>query len=143
MSEVFADAGYWIAIQNADDELHDVAQKAIDKLAQSRIVTTQMALVEFLNHMSRLGQYRRTIAVNTVRGLNNNPSVDVVQQTEEQYDAAVERYASRPDQRWSVTDCASFLLMEQRGITEALAYDRDFEQAGFTALLRDTDRSTR
>ena len=143
MSEVFADAGYWIAIQNADDELHEVAQKAIDKLAQSRIVTTQMALVEFLNHMSRLGQYRRTIAVNTVRGLNNNPSVDVVQQTEEQYDAAVERYASRPDQRWSVTDCASFLLMEQRGITEALAYDRDFEQAGFTALLRDTDRSAR
>ena len=143
MSEVFADAGYWIAIQNADDELRDVAQKAIDKLVQSRIVTTQMALVEFLNHMSRLGQYRRTIAVNTVRGLNNNPSVDVVQQTEEQYDAAVERYASRPDQRWSVTDCASFLLMEQRGITEALAYDRDFEQAGFTALLRDTDRSAR
>ena len=143
MSEVFADAGYWIAIQNADDELHEVAQKAIDKLAQSRIVTTQMALVEFLNHMSRLGQYRRTIAVNTVRGLNNNPSVDVVQQTEEQYDAAVERYAARPDQRWSVTDCASFLLMEQRGITEALAYDRDFEQAGFTALLRDTDRSAR
>ena len=81
MSEVFADAGYWIAIQNADDELHDVAQKAIDKLVQSRIVTTQMALVEFLNHMSRLGQYRRTIAVNTVRGLKNNPSVDVVQQT--------------------------------------------------------------
>ena len=26
--------------------------------------------------------------------------------------------------------------MEERGITEALAYDRDFEQAGFTALLR-------
>ena len=143
MSVVFADAGYWTAIQNADDELHDVAQKAIDKLVQSRIVTTQMALVEFLNHMNRLGQYRRTIAVNTVRGLKNNPSVDIVQQTEEQYDAAVERYASRPDQRWSVTDCASFLLMEQRGITEALAYDRDFEQAGFTTLLRDTDRSAR
>ena len=27
--------------------------------------------------------------------------------------------------------------MEERGITEALAYDRDFEQAGFVALLRD------
>ena len=40
------------------------------------------------------------------------------------------------DQRWSLTDCSSFLLMEQRGISEALAYDRDFEQAGFIPLLR-------
>ena len=38
--------------------------------------------------------------------------------------------------RWSLTDCASFLVMEERGITEALAYDRDFEQAGFVSLLR-------
>ena len=39
-------------------------------------------------------------------------------------------------QTWILTDCASFLVMEERNITEALAYDRDFEQAGFTALLR-------
>ncbi len=29
------------------------------------------------------------------------------------------------------------LVFGERGITEALAYDRDFEQAGFVALLRD------
>ena len=45
-------------------------------------------------------------------------------------------YGSRLDQTWSLTDCASFLVMEQRGITDALAHDRDFEQAGFVALLR-------
>ena len=49
----------------------------------------------------------------------------------------MERYASRSDQRWSLTDCASFLVMEERNISEALAYDRDFEQAGFSALLRE------
>ena len=26
--------------------------------------------------------------------------------------------------------------MEERSLTQALAYDRDFEQAGFVALLR-------
>lgn len=35
-------------------------------------------------------------------------------------------------------DCASFLVMEELDITEALAYDRDFEQAGFVALLRES-----
>ena len=47
------------------------------------------------------------------------------------------RYVSRLDQRWSVTDCASFLIMEELGITDALAYDRDFAQAGFRPLLRE------
>ena len=136
MREVFADADYWIAMQNTDDELHGVAQGVADRLGQRRIVTTQMVLVEFLNHMSRRGPYQRSPAARTVRELENNPNVEIVQQTGEQYNAAVDRYASRPDQRWSVADCASFLLMEQRGITEALAYDRDFEQAGFVALLR-------
>ena len=50
---------------------------------------------------------------------------------------AVERYAARPDQTWSLTDCASFIVMEERNIVEALAYDKDFKQAGFSALLRE------
>ena len=57
--------------------------------------------------------------------------------TDAQFRTAVDRYVSRPDQSWSLTDCASFLVMEERNITDALAYDRDFEQAGFRALLRE------
>ena len=45
-------------------------------------------------------------------------------------------YGSRLDQTWSVVDCASFVVMKERGITDALAYDDDFKQAGFVALLR-------
>ena len=30
-------------------------------------------------------------------------------------------------------------MMEEWGINEALAYDRDFEQAGFVALLRENE----
>jgi predicted nucleic acid-binding protein len=42
----------------------------------------------------------------------------------------------RPDKEWSLTDCISFHVMRERGITRALAYDIHFEQAGFEALLR-------
>lgn len=62
--------------------------------------------------------------------------VESIPQTAAQFRAAVERYAERPDQTWSLADRASFIVMEERGITDALAHDRDFEQAGFTALLR-------
>jgi predicted nucleic acid-binding protein len=44
-------------------------------------------------------------------------------------------YESRPDKAWSLTDCISFVVMNQHGLTEALTGDHHFEQAGFTALL--------
>jgi predicted nucleic acid-binding protein len=47
----------------------------------------------------------------------------------------VELYRTRPDQQWSLTDCISFVVMANEGITEALTGDHHFEQAGFTALF--------
>jgi predicted nucleic acid-binding protein len=37
---------------------------------------------------------------------------------------------------WSLTDCISFVVMNERKIRRALAYDHHFEQAGFEPLLR-------
>ena len=136
MKEVFADAGYWIAVLDRDDELHERARSVTGRLASCRTVTTQMVLVEFLNFMGRAGEHKRKLASQMVERLEGSPTVEVVPQTSIQFKAAVERYGARGDQRWSLTDCASFLIMEERNITEALAYDRDFEQAGFVVLLR-------
>ena len=70
------------------------------------------------------------------KSLRGRPNIEIIHYAEAQLWAALERYEARQDQSWSLTDCASFLVMEKRGITEVLAYDRDFEQAGFVALLR-------
>ena len=136
MRVVFADSGYWIAMFNPADSLHETAGTLTDQLGEFRIVTTQMVLVEFLNFMSSKGEFLRDAALDAVRSLERNPTVEIVEQTPIQFESALDLYASRPDQRWGITDCSSFLLMEERSITEALAYDRDFEQAGFVALLR-------
>ncbi len=136
MRTLFADSGYWIAIMYPDDQLHRRARQMAAGLASAQIVTTQMALTEALNFMSDLGEFRRQFASEMVQHLQNDPDVEIVPQTDAQFRAAVERYAARSDQRWSLTDCASFLVMEERNLTEALAYDRDFQQAGFVALLR-------
>jgi hypothetical protein len=42
----------------------------------------------------------------------------------------------RPDKDWSLTDCISFVVMEDENIKEALTADHHFEQAGFVALLK-------
>ena len=137
MYPVFADSGYWIAILDPSDELHQRAQLVTGQLGSRRIATSEMVLVEFLNAMSKFGEHDRRLAVGTVTGIRNDSTVEMVPQSSQRFAAAIRHYSERPDQQWSLTDCASFLIMEERGIREALAYDRDFVQAGYRALLRD------
>jgi len=51
-------------------------------------------------------------------------------------DRGLALFAGRQDKDWSLTDCISFVVMQDRGITEALTADHHFEQAGFVALLK-------
>jgi predicted nucleic acid-binding protein len=59
-----------------------------------------------------------------------------VPQSSEQFAAALSLYAQRRDKNWGFTDCASFNIMNELGITEALAHDDHFQQAGFVPLLK-------
>jgi predicted nucleic acid-binding protein len=95
-----------------------------------------MVLTEFLNYYAALGQSFRQQAVQVVRSLQQATEVEIVPQTDAQFQAALTFYAQRPDKEWSLVDCASFLLMQDRRLMEALAYDEHFQQAGFVPLLR-------
>ena len=102
-----------------------------------RIVTSELVIAEFLNTMARRGPRSRREAAEAALKLYLNPNMTVILLRDFPLEPAIERYADRLDQRWSLVDCHSFLIMEELGITEALAFDRDFEPAGFRALLRD------
>jgi uncharacterized protein len=41
-------------------------------------------------------------------------------------------YNARSDKGWSLTDCISFEVMREHGLTEALTADHHFTQAGFS-----------
>ena len=136
MPVAFADAGYWIALLDDHDPLNVRATDLAMQQPPLHIVTSEMVMIEVFNHFSRSGARGRLAVHSFVRKLSASDEVEVAPLTSEQFWAAAGRYTDRSDQRWSLTDCASFLIMETRGIDQALAYDRDFIQAGFTALLR-------
>lgn len=46
-------------------------------------------------------------------------------------DRAAALYGSRQDKNWSLTDCISFTVMQDQGISLALTGDHHFVQAGF------------
>jgi predicted nucleic acid-binding protein len=52
------------------------------------------------------------------------------------YFQAFQDFRTYTDKAWSLTDCASFIVMKPEGITKAFATDADFEQAGFTKLIQ-------
>lgn len=136
MTVIFADTGYWIALVDPQDSLHQRATSLTTALTPARIVTSEMVFVEVLNAFSKRGSFLREAVVTLIKGSVKNPKVDVVPQTSELFHIALDFYNHRPDRFWSHTDCASFCIMRQQNILEALAYDRHFEQAGFMALLR-------
>jgi len=133
---VFADTGYWVAVLDPNDRLHERGRAVSVALGKARLVTTEMVLAELLAALSKLPV--RPYAIAGVDRIRANPNVEVIPQTSLQFAHAYDLYKRRSDKEWSLTDCASFEVMQTRGITEALAHDLHFEQAGFTALLRGT-----
>ena len=136
MNAVFADAGYWIALITPEDELHEQAQEYARLLADRQIVTTQLVLNEVLSPRSGTTRRRREAAVRLIDHIRRSPNITVVPQTPEQFEDALAILRNRADKEWSITDCASFLVMERLNIWEALANDHHFVQAGFFVLLQ-------
>jgi predicted nucleic acid-binding protein len=136
MERVFADTGYWIALLNPRDDLHQKASSISREYDPSRIVTSEMVLAEFLNSFSDYGPRLRQAAAKAVLSLRETSQVVIVPQSSLLFEKALKRYRDMADKSWSLTDCASFLIMEEEGVTGALSYDRHFAQAGFQALLR-------
>lgn len=92
-----------------------------------------MVLTELLNSLAK--GLRREAAARYLLNWLRSPAVRVLHHDHRQYASAVDFYLDRPDKHWSLTDCASFLVMDRLGIQDALTADRHFEQAGYRALL--------
>lgn len=133
MKEVFADTHYFIALLSPSDASHSSAL-ANTSTQQSILVTTAWVLTELANSLAKQAVRKGFLA--TLDALASSPMALVLGHDERLYDAGIELYRSRPDKDWSLTDCISFVVMNERGISNALTGDRHFEQAGFTALLK-------
>jgi uncharacterized protein len=138
MNEVFLDTAYAIALSVEADTHHERAVELAEQLElqQTRLITTRAVLLEIGNALAR--QRYRQAAAQLLDALEHDPQVECVPLTDELYQQAFELFRDRPDKEWGMIDCASFVVMQQRGLTEALTTDEHFEQAGFQALLRST-----
>lgn len=97
-------------------------------------LTHSYVLAEFVP-LCQVRGLPRAAALSFVVGLIANPLVEVIWVDELLYRVALAFLQARLDKTYSLCDAVSFLLMQQRGLTEALTTDHHFEQAGFRRLL--------
>jgi uncharacterized protein len=133
MTPTFVDTSYWIALVNPKDEFHQKAH-AMATIRRGPFMTTQWVLTEFLDGYSD-PQWRMS-AVGFVEKLYRQESLTIVPASDDWFLRGLRRFKSRADQNWSLTDCISFVVMDEWDLHEALTADHHFEQAGFVALLR-------
>jgi len=136
LREAFLDSAYAIALSAASDQYHDRALALAAQLEtdNTRLITTRAVLIEIGNALAK--QRYRAAAVQLLNALHADSSVEIIVLTDDLYSEAFALYQSRMDKDWGLTDCISFVVMTQRGLTDALTSDQHFEQAGFRALLR-------
>jgi predicted nucleic acid-binding protein len=133
--ELFLDAAYAIALASPHDDFHVTAVKlALNlKSRQTRMVTTQAVLLEIGDSLSK--PRFRSAATEILSGIARDSWIEIVSLTPDLMRRAFDLFRQRPDKGWGLTDCASFIVMSEREIHQALTTDEHFEQAGFVALL--------
>lgn len=134
MSPVFADTSFYLALLNPRDRHH---HRAVELARETRglTVTTEFILMEIGNAMSGTPRGRDRFLTLSER-IGQQRNVTVVPASHESFTAGMERYRQRRDKTWSLTDCISFVVMQEHNLAEALTADHHFEQAGFTVLLK-------
>jgi hypothetical protein len=138
MNSLFADTSGWGCLADSNQKHHALAAMIYRKARQQQrqVVTTNYILAELAALMSSPLHLPRPSIIAFLEGIKNSPYVDVIHVDQSLDEKAWELMEQRLDKDWSLVDCASFVLMQQHGITEALTTDHHFEQAGFVRLLK-------
>ena len=131
---VFADTFYWYGLANRRDQWHPLVLQAKSALGDTEVLTTDEVLTEFLAAMSGDPVFRAA-AKTLVDAIFTDAAITVFPQSRQTFLDGYALYQSRPDKRYSLTDCISMNSCRAEGITEVLTNDHHFTQEGFTVLI--------
>lgn len=136
MNRAFGDASYFFATLFDFDDRYPAAIRLKAEVEGWELYTSTEIVGEVLARASRRGEEARETAAIWARGaLTGTSDFFCLNPTMEQMLAAVDLYARRPDQRYSLVDCLSMTMMDELGIPTVLTFDRDFHGEGRYTVL--------
>lgn len=132
---LFLDTVFIQALLNKRDQYHAQAKAFLPRVrAAKEVWLTEAVLVEVGNALAAVN---RQGAVQFIQQCYSTANLRVVTVDTLLLTRALQLYNERPDKTWGLTDCISFVVMWEQGLTDAVTADMHFVQAGFRALLRE------
>jgi len=127
---IFADTSGLFALLVENDYMHVRAKENFIYFAENNIqlITSSFVLVE------TTALLQRRVGLAPVHDFNSKilPLIDVVWVNDKWYEKATHRLFTQNNKAISLVDCLSFEIMETLQINCAFAFDKHFEENGFT-----------
>lgn len=129
LHRAFVDTSALFAYVNRKDPAHAHISQRLDQF-EGRLISSNFVLDETIT----LCRYRlnHAAALKIGRILLDPEVIELKRISPEDEKQAWDLFALRSDQKYSFTDCTSFVLMRRLGIIHVFARDSDFEKEGFT-----------
>jgi predicted nucleic acid-binding protein len=127
---IFVDTGPFVAKYDASDSRHGEAVTGFARIATEglRWVTSSFVLCETLNLLERFAGGR--FAASAGRRIHSS-SLTLIEPEPSDRQAALSLLEKYADLRVGYCDCVSFVMMRRLRLSDAFAFDRHFQQAGF------------
>lgn len=138
---IFVDTGAWIALADKHDQHHQTAQTlyGIIQKNNSSLLITDYVFDETVTWL----HYKINHDVACMWGDNilKSRMVEMLTVNETHIHQAWELFQAYQDQRFSFTDCVSFVVMDVLGISVVFGYDAHFSTMNFHLIGEDIDQS--
>jgi predicted nucleic acid-binding protein len=129
---IFVDTSFWTALTGRHDNWHEHAVELFERHWTEPLVTSNHVRGETWTLLRRRRGHRSAVAFLDRVDRTARLSIAFVP---DELEAQALRWLRRHDEReYSFVDATSFALMRSLRIKQALAFDGDFEAAGFVEL---------
>lgn len=134
MTTVFLDTSYIVALEITDDQYHSQALNYWQSLLSGapQLVTTSFILDEVATFFNSRNHHSKAVEVGN--NLLSSLSVNFIHVQKNLFEQGWNYFVKHADKAYSLTDCISFVVMQQLEIQVALTFDKHFDQAGFAKL---------
>jgi len=138
MREIFADTSGWASFFVSGELYNTKAREQMRQWRSSnvRLITTNYVLLELVALMTSPLRVPRIQQITIVETIRTASWVEIIHIDSTLDTQTLTLFKQRRDKMWSLVDCSSFVVMNQRSITEAFTTDHHFEQAGFIRTLQ-------
>jgi uncharacterized protein len=135
-NETFVDTSGFYALLIKGDDQHRTAVRHLREARRRkrRFVTTDHVLDETATLLKARGYAQLLPAF--FEKVNASQVCRIEWTDADRFHGAQAFFLKHADQAWSFTDCLSFCLMKESGLSDALTKDAHFAEAGFIVLLR-------